>query len=91
MSVEIYEGFLGEDEHKTKFAIFRGGLHSDNPTQILNEAVAKYIGDIPHNQFVDITLCNPWYRIIIEYCRKLEYQTLESLQRDERIRNILGD
>ncbi len=87
----IYEGYLGEGEKKTKFAIIRGGLHTDNPHIAMNKAVSKYVGDTPHNQFVDITLCDPWTRIIIENCGNLEYFTFEQLKRNETIEKILKD
>lgn len=87
--VLIYEGYLGEGENGTKFAIIRGGFHTDNPTKIINEAVAKYVGDTPHNQFVDITLCDPWTRLIIRDITKLDFMTWEQLKRNEKLNKLL--
>lgn len=42
----------------------------------LNNAVVKYVGDERHNQFVDITCCDPWYRLIISGIDKLDYHSL---------------
>jgi hypothetical protein len=42
----------------------------------LNNAVANYVGDERHNQFIDITCCNPWYRLIISGIDKIDYHSL---------------
>lgn len=60
--IEIFETELGND---CKIAILRGGLHSDNPTAIMNEAVATYVGNKGYNEFVEVFLDNPWVRIVV--------------------------
>lgn len=37
----------------------------------LQEAIIEYVGDTPHNQFIDIN-CQPWYRLIISGIDKLD-------------------
>jgi len=48
-----------------KVAILRGGLNTENPTAIMNNAVSKYVGSKGHNQFIEIHLDNPWVRVVI--------------------------
>lgn len=91
MSFQIYEGYLGEGDNKTKFAIIRGGLHTDSPTTEMNNVVSKYVGDNPHNQFVDISFCDPWTRIIIEDITKVHLLTLEQFKRNAKIESLLKD
>ena len=52
--VEIFDQVLKRDKDGnviSKFAILRC-LDTDT----LNQAIAKYVSDVPHNQFVDISI-----------------------------------
>jgi len=64
-------------------------LHNDNGERVgklaiifsmdlkeLENDIIKYVGDVKHNQFVDITLLNPWTRVIISGINQLDYHTL---------------
>ena len=86
---EIFEQQLGE---KSKLVIIRGGLYSDNPFQAMNEVVVKYCGDTPVCQFVDITLCDPWTRVIINGIGELPLQNfgtyLKKRERKEKLVQI---
>lgn len=42
----------------------------------LNKAVARYVGDVKHNQFIESNLMNPWTRVIISGINKLDYHKL---------------
>ena len=65
--------------------IIEQDLHSDSGVKVgkvaiifcldlkkLQKAIIEYVGDTPHNQFVDITCQNPWYRLIISGIDKLD-------------------
>lgn len=81
-----------------KIAIIMDGLNSENPTDVVNNQVAKYVGKTPHNQFVDIKLNNPWTRLIISGIDKLPFENydtylkkkerLEKLKRIENVKNL---
>lgn len=88
--VKIFDGYLGEGEHSTKFAIIRVDPSVRDPNKTMDEAVARYVGDTPHNQFVDITLCDPWTRLIVRDIRKLRLLTMEQHRRNNRIESIIG-
>jgi len=88
--VKIFDGYLGEGEHSTKFAIIRVDPSVRDPNRTMDEAVARYVGDTPHNQFVDITLCDPWTRLIVHDIRKLRLLTMEQHRRNNRIESIIG-
>ena len=36
-----------------------------DPVATLDLAVSEYVGNVGHNQFVDINMDNPWIRVII--------------------------
>ena len=86
---KIFEQQLGE---KSKLAIIRGGLYSNNPFQSMNEKVVNYCGDTPVCQFVDITLCDPWTRVIINGIGELPFQNFEAFlkkrERKEKLEQI---
>jgi len=67
---------------------------------VLNYAIYKYTDGQPCHQFVDISCCNPWQRIIISDCLnrgELEWQDFDdylkdggkSYQRNKMIAQIL--
>lgn len=72
--IEIFEQVLLEKDGEviSKFAIIVGGLGSSNPSEVINDAVLKYTNGVPHNQFVDIKLNNPWTRVIISGINQLK-------------------
>lgn len=57
-----------------KFAILRGGLTSNNPTGEMSAAVETYVGYTPYNEFVEITLDNPWVRVIVSGINDFDYK-----------------
>jgi len=61
-----------------KLAILRGGLYSDNPTEIMNNVVKKYVGNTPICQFVNIKLNDPWTRVIIYGINELKYYDFDN-------------
>lgn len=72
-----------EGEMAGKVAIFEC-LHHD-PWDMINYAVFKYTDGHPHHQFVDISCCNPWQRIIISDCLnndELEWQDFDHYLKD---------
>ncbi len=85
--IEVFEENLKNEDGTVagKVAILRGGLHSENPTKLMNDAVSKYVGDKPHNQFVEIHLDNLWVRVLISGINALEYGKLENKKIDENI------
>lgn len=74
--IEIFEQELKNgDSSVGKVAILRGGLNTDNPTAIMNDAVSTYVGTKGYNEFVEIFLDNPWVRVIVSGINELEYKT----------------
>jgi len=69
--IEIFEQ---EIKNGCKVAILRGGLNTDNPTAILNDAVSTYVGEEGYNEFVEIFLDNPWVRVIVSEINELDYK-----------------
>jgi len=74
--VEIYEQDLLDDEGnvKGKMAILRGGLNQDNPISFMNAAVHEYVGRSMHSQYVEISMDNPWVRVVISDSNKLKFK-----------------
>ncbi len=72
--VKIFEQQLSE---KCKFTIIVGGVYSNNPKSVIDKAVANYVGDTPHNQWVDIKLDNPWTRVITSGIGDLPFKVLK--------------
>jgi hypothetical protein len=63
--VQIFEQpFIVEGRTVGKMAILVGGLRSPNPKAHMDEAVSRYVGNIGHNQYIEIHLDNPWTRVI---------------------------
>jgi len=80
--VKIFEQQLSE---KCKFTIIVGGVYSGNPKSMIDAAVANYVGDSPHNQWVDIKLNNPWTRVITGDLSDLPFERFDHyLKRKER-------
>ena len=78
--VEIYQQqILGENgKVKGKMAILRGGLDSENPIAFMDNAVSKYVGNKPYNEFIEIHLDNPWVRVIISEIDELHFVPFEN-------------
>lgn len=57
-----------------KIAILRGGLQSEKPITFMNEAVSTYVGRKGHNEFVEITLDNPYVRVIVSGINELDFK-----------------
>lgn len=79
-NIEIYEQELKIVDETTKkekivgkVAILRGGLNTDNPTAVMNNAVSTYVGTKGHNQFIEIHLDNPWVRVVIGGINEVKY------------------
>ncbi len=76
--IEIFEQVLTKNNKKVgKVAILRGGLNTDNPTAIMNNAVSKYVGNKGYNEFVEIHLDNPWVRVIIGGINDLDFKPFD--------------
>jgi len=80
--VKIFEQQLSE---KCKFVILRGGIYENEPFTFMSEQTFKYVGDVPHIQFVDITLTDPWTRVIMNDMSDLPFENFEAfLKKRER-------
>lgn len=92
--IKLFEQEL-KDGDKTvgKIAIMRGGLHSNNPFDTVSKATLKYTNGVPHNQFVDIKLNDPWTRVIISDMSKLKFinydDYLVQRERSKKINKII--
>jgi hypothetical protein len=62
-----------------KMAILVGGLNSPNPKDFMDNAVSQYVGNIGHNQFIEIHLDNPWTRIITSGINELPLRPLDPI------------
>lgn len=65
----IFSGELDlKSGKKLKISLMVGGLKSDNPTEHMNDIVKRF-GEREfegkYNEFIDSTLDNPWFRILI--------------------------
>ncbi len=77
-NIEIFEQELTKNNKPVgKLAVIRGGLNTDNPTALLNDAVSKYVNNNGYNEFVEINLDNPWIRVIIFGINDLEYKPFD--------------
>jgi hypothetical protein len=73
--IEIFEQELKLGDRKVgKVAILRGGLNSENPTAVMNDAVSTYVERKGHNQFIEIHLDNPWVRVVIDGINEVKYE-----------------
>jgi len=82
--VEIFQDELKQDgDPRGKIAIIRGGLQTDDPTSVLDDAVRKYVGKKSYNQFVEIHMDNPWVRVIITGINELDYEELTDQKIDD--------
>ena len=63
--VQIFEQLFNVDGRTVgKMAILVGGLNRPNPKEFMDGAVSQYVGNIGHNQYIEIHLDNPWTRVI---------------------------
>jgi|GEM_PF-1629774 hypothetical protein len=73
--IEIAEQTLTKDGKIVgKIAVLRGGLNSENPEEVMNNAVSKYVESTGYNDFVEIFLDNPWVRVIVGGINELDYK-----------------
>lgn len=65
--VETYETILfsNNQDESCKLAVLRGGLNSINPLSYMSEAVSEFSNRAEHHEFVEITLDNPWVRVLL--------------------------
>lgn len=89
--IKIFEQQLSE---KCKLAILVGGVHSDNPMTTMNNVVSKYVGKKPHNYSryfhgIEISLDNPWTRIVIGDIGNLPFEEFDSFLRKRERREKL--
>lgn len=76
--VQIFEQpFIVNGRTVGKMAILVGGLNRPNPKEFMDEAVHRYVGDIGHNQYIEIHLDNPWTRVITTGINELPLRPLE--------------
>lgn len=74
-----------------KFAMIVGGVGEPNPKEFIDKAVYDYVGNLPHNQFIEIHLDNPYCRIITTSLHELplrEFKETDSLKVNKRTINI---
>ncbi len=73
--IQIYEQEIKSNDNTVgKVAILRGGLGTDNPKEIMDNAVSTYVEKKPYNEFIEIFLDNPWVRVIVSGINELDYQ-----------------
>lgn len=77
--VEVFEMPLTNDiksgkKNKARIVILKGGLGEDNPKDYMDRIVEEYIGNEPHNVFIERTLDNPFIRVIIFGIDDLPYK-----------------
>lgn len=52
---------------------------------------SKYVGDNPHNQFVDISLCDPYHFLFLLILLFIKTFTFEQFNRNAKIESLLKD
>lgn len=84
-NIEIFEQDLKKgDSTIGKIAILRGGLNSENPNEIMNAAVTKFVGNNPYNEFIEIFLDNPWVRVVISGINEIEYKEFQNQKLNDK-------
>ena len=84
--VEIFDQVLKRDKDGnviSKFAILRC-LDTDT----LNQSIAQYVDHTYHNHFINITLCDPWTRVIISGINELKYFDDETIERRNKLKKL---
>ena len=77
--VQIFEQlFLVDGKTVGKMAILVGGINRTNPKEFMDEAVSQYVGNIGHNQYIEIHMDNPWTRVITSGINELPLRPLLS-------------
>lgn len=77
--VQIFEQFfLVDGRNVGKMAILVGGLNMPNPKEFMDNAVHHYVGNIAHNQFIEIHMDNPWTRVITTGINELPFRSLQA-------------
>ena len=74
-----------------KVAILTSNYPNDI-VEILNCAVSRYVGNENYYEFVNISMCDPWTRIIVSDMINgdlADWQTIEGLMRDRKIEDLL--
>ncbi len=66
----MLEGIEGRDDiiannRGASMYILYGGFSQPDPQQYLDEAVREFVEGEVYNEFVESSMDNPWYRIII--------------------------
>ena len=84
--VEIFDQVLKRDKDGNVISKFAILMCLDRDT--LNQAIAQYVGKVPHNQFVNITLCDPWTRVIISGITDLKLSTPETIERRNKLEKL---
>ena len=81
--MKIFEQDLLDDEGQAigKMAIFVGGVGERNPKKSIDKAVFDYVKDLPHNQFVDISLDNPYTRVVTTSLLELPLRDFQETDR----------
>jgi hypothetical protein len=75
--VQIFEQpLIVKGQTVGKVAILVGGLNKPNPKQFMDNAVHQYVGNIGHNQYVEIHLDNPWTRIVTTGINELPFRPM---------------
>lgn len=76
--VQIFEQpFIIEGRTVGKMAILVGGLHNPNPKEFMDNAVHQYVGNVGHNQYIEIHMDNPWTRVITTGINELPFRPLK--------------
>ncbi|SMG49313.1 hypothetical protein SAMN05661096_03599 [Marivirga sericea] len=52
----------------------------NDPVAKLNLAVSQYVGNVGHSQFVDISMDNPWVRVIISGINEMKQEDFDPLK-----------
>lgn len=80
-NVSIFQNYLsGIDGRNYRVAILRCDFNAENPRALLDQTVSKYVDSELYNEFIEINLDNPYYRVIICGINELKYLNFKSLQ-----------
>jgi len=70
----------GKNGQSRKLAVFSGGFNKSNPSDYMDSVVREYVGNSPHNVFVESHLDIPWVRVVIEDINGLDFVEYDKQQ-----------
>ena len=58
-------------------AILVGGFGEDSPKGFMDNIVKEYVGGTPYNDFIDISLSNPYVRIVTKGINDINFEEFD--------------